>query len=191
MSDMERISRLMDDAKAAVTAMGPEHANVIAQIAELLLATFQAGGKLLLCGNGGSASDAQHIATELAGHFMHDRRPLPAIALGTDVSLLTCVANDYSYEDIFSRAVQALGRGGDVLWAISTSGNSPNVLKAAQAAKAIGMKVIGMTASGGGKLAALSDVCFKAPTNQTYLAQQVHQAAYHIVCLLLDEQCPR
>jgi D-sedoheptulose 7-phosphate isomerase len=191
MSDTTRISRQMAEAAQAVAAMGPAQAQAIGDMAELLIETFESGGKLLLCGNGGSAADAQHVACELVGHFIRDRRPLPAVALSTDVSVLTAVGNDYSFEQVFARGVEALGRSGDVLCAISTSGNSANIVKAAEAARKLGMKVIGMTGSGGGKLAGLSDVCVKAPCEKTYLVQQVHQAAYHILCDLIDEHFAR
>ena len=113
------------------------------------------------------------------------------MALSTDTSVLTAVANDYSFEQVFARGVEALGRRGDVLCALSTSGNSPNVLQAVESARKLGMKVIGMTGSGGGKLAGVSDLCFKSPCEKAYLVQQVHQAAYHILCDLIDEHFAR
>ena len=143
---------------------------------------------MYVCGNGGSAADAQHIAGELAGRFRRERRPLPCVALSTDTSVLTAVGNDYSYEDIFSRQVEALAGAGDVVWALSTSGNSPNVLKAASAARQAGATVIAMTGAGGGRLAEAAEFCFRAPADRTDLIQLLHQLAYHIICELLDER---
>ena len=178
---------MIEEAAGAVARMGAAEKETIAAIADLLVETFKAGGTVYLCGNGGSAADAQHIAGELAGHFLRDRGPLAGIALTTDTSALTAIANDYSYEDVFSRQVQAYGKGGDVLWALSTSGNSANVIAAARAAAKAGMKVVAMTGAGGGKLAAEADICFRAPADRTDLIQQLHQLAYHIICELMDD----
>jgi D-sedoheptulose 7-phosphate isomerase len=140
-----------------------------------------------VCGNGGSAADAQHIAGELAGRFRRDRPALACVALTTDTSVLTAVGNDFSYEQVFSRQVEALGRPGDVLWALSTSGNSPNVLAAARTAAGAGMKVVAMTGAAGGALGELADLCFRAPAERTDLVQQLHQLAYHVICEVIDE----
>src|SRR5260221_7775979 len=134
------------------------------QISRLLLAVLKSGKKILLCGNGGSAADAQHIAAEFVGRYETERRALPAIALTTDTSALTALANDYDFERIFSRQVDALAVEGDCLIAISTSGNSPNVISAVMAARRLGCKVIGMTGSNGKKLASISDACIIAPS---------------------------
>ncbi|MGH8269105.1 MAG: D-sedoheptulose-7-phosphate isomerase, partial [Steroidobacteraceae bacterium] len=131
--------------------------NEVEEAAGLIQLTLSSGGKLLLCGNGGSAADSQHIAAELTGRFVKDRRPLAAMALSTDTSALTCIANDYSFEEVFSRQVTALGRKGDCLLAFSTSGNSRNVLRAAEAARAAGLRVIGLLGRDGGALRALCD----------------------------------
>ncbi len=150
------------------------------------------GGKLLFCGNGGSAADAQHWAGELVSRFYYDRPGLAAIALTTDSSILTAIGNDYGYDYTFARQVEALGRGGDVLIAISTSGNSPNVLRAAEAAKARGMHVIGFTGRGGGKLSTLSDTCFRIPSEETPRIQEGHEFLGHLLCALIEaEMHPR
>jgi len=162
-------------------------ASSTADAAALISSSLKKGGKILLCGNGGSAADCQHFAAELAGRFEKDRKPFPAIALTTDTSLLTAVANDYGFEKIFSRQVQALGRRGDVLVAISTSGNSPNVLEAAKAAKKQGMKIIGLTGASGGKLAGLCGVCVRAPSNRTCRIQEVHSAVIHAICFSVEQ----
>ena len=159
----------------------------IAQAAELVAASLKQGGKVLSCGNGGSLCDAQHFAEELSGRYRHDRPALAAIAL-TEASHMTCVANDYGFEFVFSRFVQALGRPADVLLAISTSGNSPNILRAAEAAKAAGMQVVSLTGKDGGQLAALSDVEIRVPHfGFADRIQEVHIKAIHIMILLIEK----
>ena len=159
----------------------------IAEAAELIANSLKNGGKVLTCGNGGSLCDAQHFAEELSGRYRQDRPALAAIAL-TEASHMTCVANDYGFEFVFSRFVQALGRRGDVLLAISTSGNSPNVLNAAEAAKAAGMQVVSLTGKNGGKLADLSDVEIRVPHfGFADRIQEVHIKAIHIMILLIEK----
>ena len=160
----------------------------IAAAAKLVGDGLRAGGAVLICGNGGSAADAQHIAGELAGRYQRDRKAFNCLALTTNTSNLTAIANDFGYEHVFARQVEAHLRPGDVLWAISTSGDSPSILEAAKAAKSRGGKVLGFTGSSGGKLAGLCDVCFKAPADVTYQIQQLHQVAYHIICDLVERQ---
>lgn len=150
--------------------------------------TFRRGGKVLLCGNGGSAADAQHIAAELSGRFYRDRPPLYAEALHVNSSYLTAVANDYGYEESFARMLRAAGRPGDVLIAISTSGNSPNVVRAARAARETGMTVIGMTGAGGGTLANLCDHLLAIPSDDTPRIQECHILVGHILCELIEEE---
>lgn len=137
---------------------------------------------LLICGNGGSAADAMHIAGELVGRFLRERRGLKAIALSADSAILTAWGNDYSYETVFSRQVEAYGEAGGVLLALSTSGNSPNVLAAASAARARAMKVVALTGKGGGKLAPLADILLDVPATATPLIQQAHICVYHYLC---------
>ena len=159
----------------------------IAEAAELIAASLKNGGKVLTCGNGGSLCDAQHFAEELSGRYRQDRPALAAIAL-TEASHMTCVANDYGFEFVFSRFVQALGRGGDVLLAISTSGNSPNILNAAEAARAAGMQVVSLTGKNGGKLADLSDIEIRVPHfGFADRIQEVHIKAIHIMILLIEK----
>lgn len=175
----------------SIARLGEEHRLTIAAAAKLLADCYAAGGAVYLCGNGGSAADAQHIAGELTGRFLRQRPSLPSMALSTDTSVLTAIGNDYSYDEVFSRQVEAHLRKGDVLWALTTSGNSPNVLRAVEAARARGGKVLGFTGKDGGKLKDACDVCFVAPADKTYLIQQIHQLAYHIVCELIDVQADR
>ncbi len=152
------------------------------QIADRLIECLSIGGRVLLCGNGGSAADAQHIAAELVGRFRADRRALAAIALTTDTSILTAVANDLGAERCFSRQVEALMGPRDTLWVLSTSGRSPNVLRAAEAAREIGGTVIGFTGRWGEELHTLCTLCFHADHDRTDRIQEVHQLAYHLMC---------
>ena len=160
----------------------------IALACELLREAMADGHKVLLCGNGGSAADAQHIAAELVGRFVAERRALPAIALTTDTSALTAIANDYGYDVVFARQVEALGQPGDILIAISTSGRSKNVLAAAVAARARGMKVIGLAGGTGGELAGACDVAIVAPSSDTARIQECHIAIGHVLCESVDDR---
>jgi D-sedoheptulose 7-phosphate isomerase len=149
---------------------------------ELLAQALSEGGKILLCGNGGSAADAQHLAAEFTGRFIQDRPPLAALALSTDTSALTCISNDYSFAEVFDRQVRALAKRGDVLVVISTSGNSPNVLKAAMAARSKGVVVIGLLGRDGGGLRSLCDVALVVPSNSTARIQEMHILIGHTLC---------
>jgi D-sedoheptulose 7-phosphate isomerase len=150
--------------------------------------TFEAGGALYLCGNGGSAADAQHIAGEFVGRFQSERRALPAVALSTDTSVLTCLANDYDYERVFARQVEALVQPGDILWAFSTSGASPNVLKAVDAARDRGARVVAFTGRKDSPLEDRADLCLCADAPRTARSQEIHQLAYHIICDLVERR---
>lgn len=147
--------------------------------------------RVFFCGNGGSAADSQHLAAEFVGRFQKERRGLAAIALTTDTSILTAVGNDYGYDQIFARQVEALTKPGDIVVGITTSGNSPNIVAAIEAAKAVGAVTVGMTGKGGGKLAALCDVCVKVPSDITARIQEAHILIGHIVCQLVDEVSER
>ena len=160
---------------------------LIEAAAGLIQATLSGGGKLMLCGNGGSAADSQHIAAELAGRFAKDRRPLAAVALSTDTSALTCIANDYGFDEVFSRQVTGLGRRGDCLLAISTSGNSRNVLRAAEAARDADIRVIGLLGRDGGALRALCDVPIVVPSSTTARIQEAHIFIGHTLCAMVEE----
>lgn len=154
----------------------------IAAYAELARATVEAGGKLLFCGNGGSAADAQHLAAEYVVRLIRDRRALPAIALTTDSSVLTACANDLGYEHVFARQVEALGRPGDLLILLSTSGESENVVRAARVAKQSGLSTVALLAGMGGRLESTVDVAIVLPTGRVSRAQEIHLAIGHIVC---------
>lgn len=162
--------------------------NVIEEMAARCKAALATGNKILFCGNGGSAADSQHIAAELIGRFQKERRSLAAIALTTDTSILTAVGNDYGFEDLFSRQVEGLGRSGDILIGISTSGNSKNVVKAVEAARNVGMHTFAFTGESGGKLAELCDLTFAVPSKVTARIQEMHILAGHILCELVEEE---
>ena len=163
-----------------------ENISKIEQCAELIFETFEKGNKVLICGNGGSAADAQHIATEFVGRFETERKALPAIALTTDTSALTAVANDYEFAKVFARQVEALGVENDLLIAISTSGNSPNVNQAVMSARKLKMKTLGLTGEKGKKLASLCDECVLVPASRTARIQEAHITIAHIWCEIID-----
>ncbi|HVH79655.1 MAG TPA: D-sedoheptulose 7-phosphate isomerase [Stellaceae bacterium] len=166
----------------------PEFAIMLAAAGERVAALLEGGGKVLLAGNGGSAADAQHIAGELLCRLNYDRPPVAAIALTTDSSVLTAIANDYSYAEVFERQVRGLGRPGDVLIGISTSGRSGNIMRAIQAARELGIYVIGLTGQSGGDMATCCDMCLRVPSNWTPLIQQVHIIAAHVICGIVEER---
>jgi len=155
---------------------------------DLMATSVRQGGKIMLCGNGGSASDSQHIAAEFIGRFTRDRDPIPALALTTDTSVLTCVANDYAFDQIFARQVQGLGRQGDVLVAISTSGQSANVIQAVSMAKSMDILVVGLLGRDGGALASLCHVPLIVPHSQTARIQEMHILIGHIFCHGVETQ---
>jgi D-sedoheptulose 7-phosphate isomerase len=166
-------------------------AGPIARAAALLAQTLRNGGKVMACGNGGSAADAQHFAAELINRFEIERAPLAAVALTTDSSTLTSIANDYAYQQVFSKQLRAIGRSGDALLAISTSGNSGNVMEAMRAAHDLGVRVIALTGNGGGKMAAMlsaADVHICVPHKRTARIQEVHLLALHCLCDGIDFQ---
>ncbi|MCH8252440.1 MAG: SIS domain-containing protein [Planctomycetes bacterium] len=165
--------------------------SLLERIADQVLASFDSGGRLYILGNGGSAADAQHIAAELVGRFKHDRRALPAIALTTDTSILTAVVNDTGGENCFARQVDALVTDRDVVWALSVSGSSPNVIRAMTRARAIGACTIGFTGRTGDALAELSDYCFRAAHEVSDRVQEIHQLAYHLVCDRIEQSIVR
>lgn len=164
-----------------------EHGASISAAADLLIATLRGGGKLVLCGNGGSAADAQHLAAEFMGRYLRDRAPLPALALTVDTSALTAIANDYSFEDVFARQLRGIGRREDALIGISTSGNSANVVKAVEVAKGLGMATVALTGSRPCKLAEAADVVVAVPAERTNEVQEMHIAVGHILCGIIED----
>ena len=162
------------------------HAGAVAAMAKVIAASLAQDGKILFCGNGGSAADSQHLAAEFVNRFLMDRPPLPGIALSTDTSALTAIGNDFGFEHVFSKQVRALGRAGDVLLAISTSGTSPNISEALKAARGIGMITMGLTGKGGGDMPALCDYLLDVPDDSTPLIQEIHITVGHLICRLVD-----
>jgi len=160
----------------------------IESAAQAMIAAFRGDGKVLFCGNGGSAADAQHLAAELSGRFYTDRPPLFAEALHVNSSFVTAVANDYGYDDVFARMVEAAGRPGDVLAAFSTSGNSPNILKAIEKGKSRGMTIVGFTGATGGKMAGQCDILLNVPSTDTPRIQESHILIGHIVCEIVERE---
>jgi D-sedoheptulose 7-phosphate isomerase len=184
-SHRHAIETIWDEHLRAVMALRPL-AGDVDRVVATITQSMAAGGRLLACGNGGSAADAQHIAAELTGRFFRDRRPLPAMALHGNTSSLTAIGNDYGYDHVFAREVAAHGRPGDVLLALSTSGNSENVLRAIEAAREKGMLVIGLTGESGGKMRDLCDICLRVPSASTPRIQECHILIGHTICELLE-----
>jgi len=182
----EIIAEQLQAAAAVKRDLAEHHADTIARMAEVLIETARSGHCLFICGNGGSAADAQHMAGEFVGRFLRERRALSAVALTTDTSVLTAVANDYGYDRAFERQVEALVKPGDCLLAISTSGNSPNVVKAVEAAKERGAAVLALTGPDGGTLAAAADLCLAVPGMPTPRVQEGHLTVIHILCDLVE-----
>lgn len=169
------------------TAQDENFKRALVDISDCIVASLRNGGKTLFAGNGGSAGDAQHIAGEFVSRLNYDRAPLAGLALSTDTSVLTAIGNDYGYADVFSRQVRGLGRKGDVFVAITTSGNSKNILEAVEVARSIGVTTVGLTGKSGGKLAGAVDLCLHAPSDWTPLIQQIHIVAAHLICGLVED----
>ncbi len=186
----ERVERMImthaQDGAALRTAFFADHAGQVAEVARAMALSLTAGGKILFCGNGGSAADAQHFAAELVNRFMMERPPLPAIALTTDSSALTAIGNDYSFEQIFSKQVQALGRPGDVLVGISTSGKSANVNEALRVGMENGLVTVGIGGGSGGSMMRHCRHALIVPDARTPLVQEIHIAIGHLLCGLVD-----
>jgi D-sedoheptulose 7-phosphate isomerase len=163
-----------------------ENLGHVVQVIEAITAALQAGNKVLLFGNGGSAADAQHLAAEFVNRFMIERPPLPAIALSTDTSVLTSIGNDYDFSEIFSKQIRALGQEGDVAWGISTSGKSANVVRGLETAKKKGLVTIGLTGGDGGDIARIVDHALIVSSRNTPRVQEVHVAVGHVICEMID-----
>jgi D-sedoheptulose 7-phosphate isomerase len=162
--------------------------DAVLQAGQLAARVLQQGGKILFCGNGGSAADSQHLAAELTGRFIHDRRPLAAMALSTDTSALTCIANDYAFDEVFARQVKGLGRAGDLLIGISTSGNSRNVIRAVEEARLLGMHTLGLLGRDGGQLRQLCERSVIVPSAVTARIQECHILIGHTLCGLIEQE---
>lgn len=184
----DQISVIVADSLEVKRRFFSEHAAAVHRAAEMIANAFKGNGKLLVFGNGGSAADAQHIAGELVNRFLQDRRALPAVALTTDGSVLTCIGNDAGFENVFARQIEALGAKGDVCLAISTSGTSPNVTIACEQARKQGIVVIGLLGRDGGQAAALCDLALIVPSSDTQRIQETHNLIGHIVCELVEAE---
>lgn len=171
-----------------VMAADAQLASLLMEAVEASTTSLRSGGKIMFAGNGGSAADAQHWAGELVSRFYYDRPGLAALALTTDTSILTAIGNDYGYDYTFARQIEALGNRGDVFVAITTSGNSPNIIRAAEAARDRGIRVIGFTGEGGGKLAPLCDICLRIPSAETPRIQEGHEFLGHLMCALIEAE---
>jgi D-sedoheptulose 7-phosphate isomerase len=182
----EQVRAGLTELAALATRVAEQQADAIATLADVYTSALRAGGTLLFAGNGGSAADAQHLATEYVVRYSRSRRPLPAIALTTDTSLLTAGANDLGFDEIFARQIEALARAGDVLVLHSTSGESPNVVRAAQAAKVKGVTVVALVGKGGGALKDVVDHCLVVPSDETSHIQELHLALEHIICGMVE-----
>jgi D-sedoheptulose 7-phosphate isomerase len=182
----EIIEKILDESLQVKETSVRNNIHGLILLAEKIARAFTNDRKVMLCGNGGSAADAQHIAAEFVNRFELERPPLPAIALTTDTSIITCIGNDYSFDDIFSKQVKALGIEGDVLIAISTSGNSANVINAAEAARAQELYVCGLTGGDGGKLKEIADSCLVVESKSAARIQETHILMGHIICMLVD-----
>jgi len=183
----ERIEELFRESVRTKTEfLTPENFSVIAGMTEAIIAALRAGGKLLICGNGGSASDSAHFAGELTGRFMKERPAIAAVALNTDMASLTAIANDYGYNRVFGRQIEGVGRPGDVLFVLSTSGNSPNLIDAANKAKEKGMMTLGLLGRDGGKVRGLLDRSLVVPAQSSPRIQEVHITIVHIICDLVE-----
>lgn len=179
-------NQISDSMEVKRALLEGDHAKTIAEIALLIINSYRSGGKVIFLGNGGSAADAQHLACELVGKFQAERSALPAIALSVNTSVLTAIGNDYGFERVFARQIEAWAGPEDVVVGISTSGNSPNVLKAMEAAKRIGAKTVGFTGRSGGKLVESVDLCLRIPSDSTPRIQEGHITAGHVICSLVE-----
>jgi len=181
---MSDIENYMKSAESVLTSLD---SSAVEKAADLCIECVRNGGTVFFCGNGGSAVDSQHFAGELVGRFRMERMAIPAVALTANSAIITSIANDYGYTEIFSRQIEALGKPGDVLVAITTSGNSMNVLKAAEAARERSMKIIGFTGSGGGKLSDKTDICVKPSSDETSHVQEALLIAGHAICYAVEK----
>ena len=181
------VERLLKEALDVKLALIQTQIEVIEEMAAVLLKAVKVGHTIYFIGNGGSAADAQHLEAELLGRFLRERAPIPARALTTNTSLLSAIGNDYGFEEVFVRQARACLKPGDVLVALTTSGNSPNILKAVEYARTQKVKVLGFTGESGGKLAPLADVCLRVPSSKTYQIQECHITVGHLLCALVEE----
>ncbi len=187
MEDVEDIVvRLFRESNQVKEAFLNENLSKLVRVVDAVTAALKGGKKVLLFGNGGSAADAQHIAAEFVNRFQIERPPLPAIALTTDTSIITSIANDYDFSEVFEKQIRAVGQAGDIAWGFSTSGSSPNVLKALETAKKMGMFTVGLTGKDGGRVAGIVDVALNVPSGSVPRIQETHITVGHVICEMVD-----
>lgn len=187
MEDVEDIVvRLFRESNQVKEAFLNENLSKLVRVVDAVTAALKGGKKVLLFGNGGSAADAQHIAAEFVNRFQIERPPLPAIALTTDTSVITSIANDYDFSEVFEKQIRAVGQAGDIAWGFSTSGSSPNVLKALETAKKMGMFTVGLTGKDGGRVAGIVDVALNVPSGSVPRIQETHITVGHVICEMVD-----
>ena len=187
MEDVEDIVvRLFRESNQVKEAFLNENLSKLVRVVDVVTAALKGGKKVLLFGNGGSAADAQHIAAEFVNRFQIERPPLPAIALTTDTSVITSIANDYDFSEVFDKQIRAIGQAGDIAWGFSTSGSSPNVLKALETAKKMGMFTVGLTGKDGGRVAGIVDVALNVPSGSVPRIQETHITVGHVICEMVD-----
>jgi D-sedoheptulose 7-phosphate isomerase len=182
----DNIVRIFKESSQLKEIFVNENLSRIVRVVEAVTGALKAGNKILLFGNGGSAADAQHIAGEFVNRFIIERPPLPAISLSTDTSIITSIGNDYDFSEIFSKQIRAIGQTGDVAWGISTSGKSPNIIKALETAKKMGLVTIGFTGRDGGDIARMVDYSLNVSSNSTPRVQEVHITVAHVICEMVD-----
>lgn len=183
----KQIAKAIETHKEMITEFEADGTETVAAAAEAIIKSLKENGRVYICGNGGSAADAQHIASEFVGRFERERMGLAAVALTVDTSVVTSISNDYGYENVYAKQVEALVREGDILWAISTSGASANVIAAAESAKKKGACVLAFTGKANSKLEQTADICFCANNKSTARSQEIHQVAYHIICDIVEQ----
>ena len=183
----ESISKIIDEISQNFAELSNNCSNEIEEAAQLIIKSIDSGGKVMFCGNGGSAADSQHLAAELIGRYRKDRRALPGLALTTDTSNITAIANDYSYQEIFSRQIEGIGKENDILYAISTSGKSKNIIEAINVAKKLKIKIIGLTGIDGNDMSNICDILIKAPASKPDRIQELHIAVGQIICGIVEE----
>ncbi|MBP8985192.1 MAG: D-sedoheptulose 7-phosphate isomerase [Syntrophobacterales bacterium] len=187
MEDVEDIVvRLFRESNQVKEAFLNDNLSKLVKVVDAVTAALKGGKKVLLFGNGGSAADAQHIAAEFVNRFQIERPPLPAIALTTDTSIITSIANDYDFSEVFDKQIRAIGQAGDIAWGFSTSGSSPNVVKALETAKKMGMVTVGLTGKDGGRIAAIVDVALNVPSGSVPRIQEAHITVGHVICEMVD-----
>jgi D-sedoheptulose 7-phosphate isomerase len=186
MSPLARLGRMVEESIRLKDRFFTGHGEKVLVAAQLLVEVFQAGGKVLIFGNGGSAADAQHLAAEFVNRFQVERPPLAALALTTDTSILTSIGNDYDFREIFVKQVRALGKPGDLAWGISTSGNSPNVVAGLETARELGLRTLALSGGDGGPVAAAAQMALTVPSRNTPRVQEVHITVGHVLCDLVD-----